>query len=114
MRFTFTVERDRDYKPWGMAEEDIRHEAGRILQGIWTPYTLTVRAVGPVDSEQSVTGIVVETISPGSYLSLDDIPDTHLRYTAEYTANEIESGYVEKLTAKRDEINAFIEQMGGA
>lgn len=112
MQFTYTIEIDDDYTPWG-EPEIIAAVTADIASGLSAPYVVTVRAVGPIDAAQECTGCVVETTDTGTFESLAAIKDDHLRETARDLAAIIEGEYVDLLFAKRDEINAMIQQMGG-
>lgn len=111
MDFTFTVQYDPDYTPWG-EPEIVAEETEKINNHEWVPVILTTSVVGPVESTASI-GSVVELCEQGTYDSVDKIPDAHLRELAREHVQEIESDYLLLLARKRDEINALIQQMGG-
>lgn len=113
MQFTYRIEIDDDYTSWGDPEV-VAEETRKIADHEWAPYVVTVRAAGPIDASQELTGCVVPFTDTGNYHDVDAIQDPHLRSTAAELATKIEAGYLDKLTAKRDEINAMIQQMGGA
>lgn len=112
MQFTYTIEIDDDFTPWG-EPEIIAEETEKINNHEWAPYIVTVRIAGPVVSHEAIHGCVVPLTSTGTYHDVAAIEDPHLRETAQELADTIEAGYLDKLTAKRDEINAMIQQMGG-
>lgn len=112
MQFTYTVSIDDDHTPWG-SPEIIAEETQKINDMEWAPYVVTVRAAGPVEASEAVHGCVVPLADTGTYHDVDAIQDDHLREIAEDLAQRIESGYLDLLTVKRDEINAMIQQMGG-
>lgn len=107
MQFTYQVSIDDDHTPWGSPEK-IAEETQKINDGVWEAYVVTVRATGPVESEASVTGVVVPRTDTGYYRDLSAISDAHLRRTAQGLAEEVASTYRSKLTEKRDEIDAML------
>lgn len=113
MQFTYTISMDDDYEPWGDPAV-ITETTDKIVNGVWAAYIVTVRAAGPVESEESTHGCVVPLTDTGAYRDPDAIPDAHLRDTARDMAKRIASEYLDLLTAKRAEIDAMIQQMGGA
>jgi hypothetical protein len=113
MQFTYTVQYDDDYQPWGDPEV-IAGETAKINAGEWAAYVVTVRAAGPVDAEESLHGCVVALTDTGLYHDVAAIQDAHLREVAAEMARRIASGYLSLLTVKRDEINAMIERVTAA
>lgn len=111
MQFTYTITIDDDYTPDG--DYDLAEEQRQINNHEIAPYGVIVRAVGPVDSEESLWGCVVPLADTGTFDYLDKIDDAHLREVARGLADVIKDRYLDELTAKRDEINAMIQQMGG-
>lgn len=113
MQFTYTVEEDTDYQPFG-EPEIIAEETLKIANGEWMAVFVTAHVVGPLKMSSGGIGTVVESGPTGRFDSLDKITDAHLRELAEEQQAEIDQdAYLLALTAKRDELNAFIQQMGG-
>lgn len=112
MQFLYTIHEDEDFTPWG-DPEIVAEATSKIVKGEWTPYVVTVYANGPVPSSAELTGCVVPTTITGQFIESVQIQDAHLREVAEDLARQIEDGYLDKLTAARDAINAVIAQMGG-
>jgi len=112
MQFTYTISEDDDFTPWG-DPHIIEEETRDIAAGRSQAYVVTVRVAGPVEMEGELTGCVVPVTDTGTYHDLDAIQDDHLRDCAKQLADNIADSYLDVLTAKRDEINAMIQQMGG-
>jgi hypothetical protein len=113
MQFTYTVEPDEDYQSDG-DPEIVAEENERIFSGEWMAVIVTAHVVGPLKMSSDGIGTVVEYSPTGAFDSLDKIPDAHLRELAEEQQADInQDAYLWALTAKRDEINAAIQQMGG-
>lgn len=110
MQFTYTIDYDDDHIPWGTPQM-IAEETAKINNHEWAAYTVTARAAGPVESEESLYGCVVPLTDVGAYHELGAIADTHLRSVAEDMAKRIEASYRDLLIAKRAEIDATIRQL---
>lgn len=113
MQFTYTIGEYVDYIPFG-EPEIIAEETLKIAKGEWMAVIVTAHVVGPLEMSSPGIGTVVESGPRGWFDSLDGIKDAHLRELAEDQQADIDQDvYLRALTAKRDELNAFIEQMGG-
>ncbi|MFJ4739130.1 hypothetical protein [Streptomyces sp. NPDC088775] len=105
-----TVEYDDDHTPWG--EPEIIEEETRQINALnWAAYSVIVRAVGPVEREESLHGCVVGLTEIGTYEDATAIPDAHLREVAEDLAARIRDSYLSDLVQARDEINALISRL---
>jgi hypothetical protein len=112
MQFTYTIAIDDDYTPWG-EPEIVAETTEKINKHEWAPYVVTVRAVGPIESEAELTGCVVPLADTGTFNDLAAITDLHLWEVAKQLADGIKRDCLEELYEKRNEITAMIRDMGG-
>ncbi|NIY68097.1 hypothetical protein SMALB_6179 [Streptomyces malaysiensis] len=107
-----TVEYDDDYEPWG-EPEIVAWEFEQINSHNYAAYTVTVRADGPVQAEESRDAGLVKLTDVGTYKDAAEIPDEHLREIATDLVGQVRDGYLADLKRTRDEINQFILQLEG-
>ncbi|MET9360442.1 hypothetical protein ABZX93_05990 [Streptomyces sp. NPDC006632] len=108
-----TVEYDDDYQPWG-EPEIVAWEYEQINAHNYAAYIVTVRAVGPVQSEDSRGAGLVALTEVGTYEDAAAIPDAHLREVAQDLVDSIRNNYLSELRETRDQISVLISQLENA